>query len=603
MKKPAILLPAILWVGILFFCTFHDASAQTNRGLAVSPENLPKSLSEVSPKDYFIPSSEKKVGIVHAMEGTVVVTHRTTKEAYFAAAGDPVFEKDSLTTLAESKCRVRFVDEDIVTMAPDTEFSVDSFEDQRAEGRKSSFFSMVKGRAMFYALRLFRYKDTRFTLATPTTTIGVRGTKFGAHVYFEDSKSASRPVLVADAQNEIAPYLAQAGFGRTFTDCFAEDGTLDVNGIAVPAGQMFSGRTGAVIPTPPDVIRTFRQATEIATGGTTGQAPGTGGTESGAPAPPLPTAVTGGVAPLTADLQASITSIVQVQTGQKTEQANPQGIQSLPGPLHGYFSILLIKGASGAGPFDVSDAFVSSYDPDNFYRPYPTDPSLNARADAIVNTGPGDFIAVSGSPAPDTGTTRLEGVTDSGDKIENTWTKTYVGQKSYTQWGYWQSNQPADFIHDNGNYYRLVMDRAWFLEGNHVTTAAEMPSGNYAYSGGAYGTYQGPQAYALSGAFNCQVNFGAAQVQNFNLDVGDGDAAHRVIINQSTSISVNRNANGNYFTFNGASGTATIGGSASTFRVNGSLYGPQAEEIGGNWGVVKTGPGAEGATGIFAGSR
>jgi len=168
MKRPALVWVASILVGLVV-CSFHDASAQTNRGLAVPPEKLPRSLSEISPMDYFVPSSEKKVGVVHAMEGTVVVIHGRSKEAYFAAAGDPVFEKDSLSTLADSKCRVRFVDEDIVTMAPETEFSVDSFEDQRAEGRKSSFFSMVKGKAMFYALRLFRYKDTRFTLATPRT--------------------------------------------------------------------------------------------------------------------------------------------------------------------------------------------------------------------------------------------------------------------------------------------------------------------------------------------------------------------------------------------------------------------------------------------------
>jgi hypothetical protein len=206
--------------------------------MAAPPDRLPEELRGLSPSDYFIPSSQKKVGVIHRLEGYVVIVHGAGKQAYFGMQGDPVYEKDTLVTLAQSVCSIQLLDGDTVTVASGTEFSLESFEDRREEGRKSSFFRMVKGRAIFYAMRLFSYKEGRFTVATPTNTIGVRGTRFGVHAYFLDD-------------------------GRSITDCFCEEGVVDVDGLTVVSGQMYNGRTGQVIPTPAEVIRSFREATEF----------------------------------------------------------------------------------------------------------------------------------------------------------------------------------------------------------------------------------------------------------------------------------------------------------------------------------------------------
>ena len=260
MKQPmvGVKISCVLFVGLAFL--LGDAFAQTGRGGGVPLDALPKELRDLSPSDSFVSSSRKRVGVIHALEGRVIVIHKLDKQAYFGAEGDPVFEKDSLNTLADSRCRIRMLDEDVITMAPETEFSVETFLDQREEGKRSSFFSMAKGKAMFYAMRLFRYKDTRFTLNTPTVTVGVRGTKFGAHVYRIGDEKAARPVHVADSGQEIGLYLAQAqGAGRSFTDCHSEDGVLDVNGKTVLPGRCTKGDTAQVIPTPPNVIRAFRR--------------------------------------------------------------------------------------------------------------------------------------------------------------------------------------------------------------------------------------------------------------------------------------------------------------------------------------------------------
>ena len=109
-----------LWVS--FMCV-TSLFAQSPRGGGIPRDALPESLKGLDIKDYFISSTQKKVGVIHALSGTVVVRHRGTGEVYFGREGDTIFENDALNTLSGSRCRVRFLDEDVVTMAADTEFA------------------------------------------------------------------------------------------------------------------------------------------------------------------------------------------------------------------------------------------------------------------------------------------------------------------------------------------------------------------------------------------------------------------------------------------------------------------------------------------------
>ncbi|MBN2125375.1 MAG: FecR domain-containing protein, partial [Deltaproteobacteria bacterium] len=257
---------------ILFLAT---AAWAQPRGGDSPPEDLPEELRGLDIKDDPIASSCAQAGVIHALQGRVVVVRGDTGNAFFGAGGDAIHEGDALHTLAESRCRVRLLSDDVVTMAPETRFSVDSFSDRREEGCKTSLFSMLKGKAMFYALRLLKYKETRFTLKTPTAVVGVRGTKFGAHVYRTGGETSARgPFRVADRGGDMGPYLAQVpprGEGGVITDCFSEDGTLDVNGSPVGPGEIYRGETGDVLPTPPGYVKAFESSTEVAPEETAGR--------------------------------------------------------------------------------------------------------------------------------------------------------------------------------------------------------------------------------------------------------------------------------------------------------------------------------------------
>ena len=220
--------------------TSMNLHAKTARGGGVPSESLPKSLKKMDIKDYFVSSSFKKAGVIHSLTGHVVVVHKATGEAYFGREGDRIFENDSLTTLADSRCRIKLLTKDVVTMAPDTEVSVDTFFDQKKEGKKTSFFSMAKGMAKFYALRLLRYKESKFKVKTPTAVVGVRGTEFILNVYRKEAeKVAGGPIQVADSGNDIAAYLAQGDSGENdlCTDIFVNLGIVGFNSTPVGAGN------------------------------------------------------------------------------------------------------------------------------------------------------------------------------------------------------------------------------------------------------------------------------------------------------------------------------------------------------------------------------
>ena len=217
-----------------------NLNAQPARGGGVPQESLPESLKKFDIKDYFVSSTFKQAGAIQSLTGQVVVVHRATGEAYFGRRGDKIFENDSLSTLSDSRCRIKLLTKDVVTMAPDTEVSVDTFLDKKKEGKKTSFFSMVKGMAKFYALRLLRYRESKFNVKTPTAVVGVRGTEFILHVYPKGSeKIAGGPILVADSGDDIAFYLAARGSEKDSwcMDAFVNDGVVGFNSINVAEGN------------------------------------------------------------------------------------------------------------------------------------------------------------------------------------------------------------------------------------------------------------------------------------------------------------------------------------------------------------------------------
>ncbi len=172
-------------------------------------QERPEALEGVSIQDNFIPSEFREVGRIERIvgEGRIVVLHRSDRQAYFASPGDPVHENDAVYSLGRIRCRILFEDRNVVTMAPESDLIIDEVNLDSLKGEKRSRFEVTRGRVLFYAIQLFRYRKVRLNVKTPTASVGIRGTKFGTEIEKVPShggapgapRIASRePVLLAD---------------------------------------------------------------------------------------------------------------------------------------------------------------------------------------------------------------------------------------------------------------------------------------------------------------------------------------------------------------------------------------------------------------------
>ncbi len=586
---------------------------------------LPDTLRSLDIRERFVPlQGVEAAGRIDALEGTVVVIHRGTGEGYFGREGDPVYENDALETLRGSRCRIRFRNEDVVTMASETRFGVDTYREQRKAEKPRSLFSMLKGKAMFYALRLFDRRDREVTVKTPTAVAGVRGTKFGVHVYWVEDASAGRTgVRVAALGSPAGMLLGQVRpAGNSFTDCFSEDGSVDVNGRIVTPGSMFRGRDGAVVPTPPGYVRAFEARTSVRGGGPEGAGPGTGtgddpaGDEEGeAPVTEGETTSPGtsaGVADLAAD------TTVQ-ETGLQTQESDAAGGGIAEGRTAGRVSglaMLLVRSTgfpwhvtSTSGPFyvhgpnplgdgaDTHVAYELQHEGDADYRLVLQETDATGSKAQVTAFDYGAYNPT--LPTPLRTFTYFQG----GSYKD-------ASGHSFLEWGWWEDTQDDGKIGEAGaDWFLAATQKIWHIEGDrtHPDTIDYLgrQGAAFSYSGDAHGVFLDssgtppPIAEHLAGSFSCDIDFGSRRVSSFKIDATGGD--YGVHLNGSGTL----NANGE-LDVDDLTGTLSKQGTPSPVQdeptgAGGVVLGAEAEGVGGAWHAHDGGH--YWATGEFHGRR
>ena len=544
-----------------------------SRGTPPVTGPLPEALRGLVIKDYFVPSTEKRAGVIRAMLGHVVVVHRATNEAYFGRTGDTIYENDAIYTLDDSRCRIYFFDDDLVSMAANTQFALDQYEDKREEKRKLSFFSMLKGKAMFYALRLFRYKQMAFRVKTPTAVVGVRGTKFGVHVRWLKEKTASVGNPVVASSDPVQAFLIAAkdgGGGSWCTDTFCEDGVIEVDGKEVPAGYTYHCETGEVTPSDPEYISQFEEETGVGKEKKRGK--GKEEVKEGSQIPPE----------LGPDEFADATDA----------QSDSTNDQNVPGTTTdqymGYFSALL---TNTSGEINLQDVYSSTTAQDFESNAITADSLITSGGLLRLNPG---FVNNTTSYLTRIVTQGASGVIDSGDLgTQYPLNVTTVGSNSYMEWGYWTMETAWTY---NGEDY-IVNSPAWYVYGLVTSdTVIQGLTGTVNYSGQAFGTYHPAWASGVSmnGNFSCQVDFGSGSISNFNLNVSGGSYSAS-ITNAGGTLS------GGQFSLSGGTWSLTTG-TADQQSASGTFYGPNAQYIGGSWEMRDSYMG-DAAAGIFQGSR
>ena len=591
---------------------------------------VPEEFKGMNIEEGFIPSSQKKAGVIHALNGHVLVLHKVTNEAYYGKPGDTIYENDALQTLSGSRCRVMFLNDDLITMAPDTRFSVDSFEDNRKERKKTSVFSMLKGKAMFYALRLLKYREVRFRVKTPTAVVGVRGTKFGAHVYWEqEHKRGDAGVRVADRGRAVGPYLAQTESrgGRSVTIIAAGDGRVAVNNVILNPGDVFNTLTRERSFDPDQkTLNRIEAEAEVTTEKGEENKEGEGSEEGKAgedteegkeEEETVDVTDSGDEASQEAftEIAEDVSETTQQEIGKETEDT-PQGGGISQGKIKGEIgaiAALITKDSATAGMAIFPPMYGTHHDNvftggAETYTAYEDGHINNDNYKMIVNEldetntmARVDFFDAG------IGTNLADAVSPKNDFIYFLG-GTYLDDqdRDYLKWGYWEDTTgPGEIGFDGAStHYYAANKKIWQIEGlmthpdyiDHLQTQGA----SYTYSGGANGVYGdsnlASEIFDLSGSFSSQVDFGTREISQFDIDMsGGGKTVH--MSNGSGTIDSDAT-----FDVQGFSGT--IGGNNVTApgtHAGGTFFGYKAEGIAGNWNAHDSGD--LWATGVFHGKR
>jgi len=199
---------------VAFLIVFAVAAAE-NRGNAAPRSLLPDDLRGVAIADSFLASEGKEAGVIQGVAGSVIVRRTGPNQAYYAAPGDTLYEKDTIYTVKDSRCKFKLLSGDQVTMGEKTKIAIRGFLLDRAKKTKSSAFQMLSGKAIFLAVRLAGFRQRSMTVETETAVSGVRGTRFGVEIRKSGGKAAAPvPVQVASLSDDAFLNLAQSTGGN-----------------------------------------------------------------------------------------------------------------------------------------------------------------------------------------------------------------------------------------------------------------------------------------------------------------------------------------------------------------------------------------------------
>ena len=106
--------------------------------------------------------------------------------------GDTISEGDTLSSAPAASAQIKMSDGGLVAMRPDTRLKFDSFKfNGKQDGSEQGFFSLFKGGFRAVTGLIGRLNKSNYRIATPSATIGIRGTDHETLVVTPDSALAS----------------------------------------------------------------------------------------------------------------------------------------------------------------------------------------------------------------------------------------------------------------------------------------------------------------------------------------------------------------------------------------------------------------------------
>ncbi|OOV86969.1 FecR family protein [Oceanospirillum linum] len=122
--------------------------------------------------------SEQPVGTITLALGRAII-EKPDGERLKASTGDNLYPGDSLTTYSSGYLHLRFVDNALLSMRPESTLSIDTYNyDPNSPELSAVRFNLKEGMARSVSGSAAKHDHQKFRLNTPIAAIGVRGTDF-----------------------------------------------------------------------------------------------------------------------------------------------------------------------------------------------------------------------------------------------------------------------------------------------------------------------------------------------------------------------------------------------------------------------------------------
>jgi hypothetical protein len=117
------------------------------------------------------------VGHFTQVEGQVDILKQGKVPAVAAKVNNGVDQGDVIRTKSRAKAQVKFVDDSLVTLAPESRMAVADFVYNADKGQRRAVLRFFKGVMHTVVTRLLKAQEPDFLMETHTAVVGVRGTE------------------------------------------------------------------------------------------------------------------------------------------------------------------------------------------------------------------------------------------------------------------------------------------------------------------------------------------------------------------------------------------------------------------------------------------
>ena len=116
------------------------------------------------------------IGYVKNITGEATIT--TNGDIISAKVGAPIYQSSVLTTRAQSSIGITLKDATVISLGPETEFSIDEYVYEPAKNKLKFGSRITKGSLNYISGIIAKLQPDAVTVTTPSGIIGIRGTKF-----------------------------------------------------------------------------------------------------------------------------------------------------------------------------------------------------------------------------------------------------------------------------------------------------------------------------------------------------------------------------------------------------------------------------------------